>query len=166
LLAGREGVTLTTDVGQDLPRVALDRSAFSRTVGNLLGNALKFTPEGGEITLSCQPLAREAAMTMSIPAYAASFAEQLFGAHERFVRLSVKDTGDGIPPEDQEIIFERFVQSQRSSKKYGGAGLGLAYCKLMVHNFEGIIWVESTPGLGSEFIILLPALEQDASGNA
>jgi len=166
LLAGREGVTLTTDVGQDMPRVALDRSAFSRTVGNLLGNALKFTPEGGEITLSCQPLVREAAMTMSIPAYAASFAEQLFGAHERFVRLSVKDTGDGIPPEDQEIIFERFVQSQRSSKKYGGAGLGLAYCKLMVHNFEGIIWVESTPGQGSEFIILLPALEQDASGNA
>jgi len=166
LLAGREGVTLTADVGQNLPGVALDRSAFSRTVGNLLGNALKFTPEGGEITLSCQPLSREVAMTMSIPSYAASSAEQLFGAHELFVRLSVRDTGEGIPPEDQEIIFERFTQSQRSSKKYGGAGLGLAYCKLMVKSFEGIIWVESTPGQGSEFIILLPALEQDASGNA
>jgi two-component system, sensor histidine kinase and response regulator len=166
LLAGREGVKLTADVDRNLPRVAIDRSAFSRTIGNLLGNALKFTSESGEITLSCHSLAREAAMEMSIPGYVASLAEQLFSTHERFVRLSVRDTGDGIPPEDQEMIFERFVQSKRSSKNYGGAGLGLAYCKLMVKSFEGGIWVESVPGQGSEFIILLPALEQDASDDA
>jgi len=166
LLAGREGVTLTTDVDRNLPRVAIDRSAFSRTIGNLLGNALKFTSENGEIYLSCHPLTRKAAMEMSIPGYVASHAEQLFNAHERFVRLSVRDTGEGIPLEDQEIVFERFVQSQRSSKHYGGAGLGLAYCKLMVKSFEGVIWVESTPGQGSEFIILLPALEQGASNDA
>jgi two-component system, sensor histidine kinase and response regulator len=166
LLAGREGVKLATNVDLNLPRVAIDRSAFYRTIGNLLGNALKFTSESGEITLSCQSLAREAAMKMSIPGYVASLAEQMFGTHEQFVRLSVRDTGDGIPPEDQEMIFERFVQSKRSSKNYGGAGLGLAYCKLMVKSFEGVIWVESVPGQGSEFIILLPALGQDASDDA
>ena len=161
LLAGREGLRLSTDLDRNLPNIAVDRNAFARTIGNLLGNALKFSPEGAELTLACHSLDRETALKLAIPAYAATQAEQLFSAHERLVLLSVRDTGNGIPLEDQEKIFERFVQSRRGNKNYGGAGLGLAFCKLTVESFGGAIWVESSPGQGSEFIILLPALEQD-----
>lgn len=163
LLAGREGLRLTTELAPDLPEIPVDRSAFSRTVANLLGNALKFSPDGGEIFLRCQQLDRESAMKMAIPAYAATQAEQLFSEHDRLVLLSVRDTGNGIPREDQERIFERFVQSRRGNKNYGGAGLGLAYCKLTVESFGGAIWVVSTPGQGSEFIMLLPAVEEGVS---
>jgi len=98
---------------------------------------------------------------MAIPAYAENQAGNLFSAHERLVLLSVRDTGNGIPLEDQEKIFERFVQSQQGGKNYGGAGLGLAYCKLTIESFGGAIWVVSSPGQGSEFIVLLPALERE-----
>lgn len=79
------------------------------------------------------------------------------------VRLSVRDTGPGIPEEDQEHIFERFVQSRRNGQPQVGAGLGLAYCKLAVESFGGSIWVESSPGKGSEFIILFGALPDEES---
>jgi len=163
LLARREGTELVADLETNLPWVAVDRNAFSRTIGNLLGNALKFTSEGGEITLSCHPLTREEAMNITIPDYAAPSAESLLGGHERFVRFSVRDTGSGIPLEDHGKIFERFVQSRREGKNYGGAGLGLAYCKLIVEKIGGAIWVVSEPDRGSEFIIILPALEEDSS---
>lgn len=158
MLASREGVVVNVDVEPDLPWVSVDRSAFSRTVTNLLTNALKFTPEGGLITLSCRPLETRKAMELAIPEYAAEQAGLLFNSHGRLLRLSVRDTGSGIPPEDQERIFERFVQSRQGGKGRGGAGLGLAYCKLTVKGFGGVLWVESIPDQGSEFIILLPAL--------
>lgn len=157
MLAGREGVVLNVDLESDLPWVLVDRNAFSRTVTNLLSNALKFTPEGGMITLSCRALETGRAMELAIPEYAAEQAGQLFNSHARFVRLSVRDTGSGIPPEDQERIFERFVQSSQGGRGRSGAGLGLAYCKLTVKGFGGVIWVESLPGEGSEFVVLLPA---------
>lgn len=158
-VAEREGVSVTVDVEQSLPLLSVDRSAFSRIIANLLVNALKFTPEGGTITLSAQPLATSCAETTPIPYYATPQAQQLFSSHRNLLRLSVKDTGNGIPPEDHAAIFERYVQSHPSSKEYAGAGLGLAYCKLTVKGFGGVIWVESAVDKGSEFIILLPALE-------
>lgn len=161
MLAGREGVVLNVDLEPELPWVSVDRNAFSRTVTNLLSNALKFTPEGGMITLSCHHLEPRQAMELSIPSHAASRATQLFTSHGRLVRLSVRDTGSGIPTEDQERIFERFVQSRQGGKGRSGAGLGLAYCNLTVKGFGGVIWVESTPGEGSEFIVLLPALAEE-----
>jgi len=162
-LAEREEVQLTVDCAQDLPQLSIDRGAFSRVIANLLGNALKFTPEGGTISLSANSLASAEAEKIPLPPYAAPQAQLLFGSHPRVVRLSVRDTGNGIPAEDHAAIFERYVQSRPSSKGYGGSGLGLAFCKLTVIGFEGVIWVESEPGQGSEFIILLPALEEGNS---
>jgi signal transduction histidine kinase len=158
MLAGRERVVLNVDVEPELPWIAVDRSAFSRTITNLLSNALKFTQEGGMITLSCHPLETREALELPVPDYCAAQAALLFNGHGRFVRLSVRDTGSGIPLEDQENIFERFVQSSQGGKGRSGAGLGLAYCKMTVKYFGGVIWVESLPGEGSEFIVLLPAL--------
>jgi signal transduction histidine kinase len=80
--------------------------------------------------------------------------------YPRLLRLSVKDSGAGIPEEDQGHIFERFVQSRQNDRSVG-AGLGLAYCKLAVETFGGSIWAESRLGEGSEFIILLPCLDND-----
>jgi len=162
-VAEREGVALTVDLEQNLPHLSVDRGAFSRIIANLLGNALKFTPEGGSISLTARPLAASTAKKSAIPPYAAIQAKQLFDTHKNLVRLSVRDTGNGIPAEDHAAIFERFVQSRPSGKGYGGTGLGLAYCKLTVKEFGGVIWVESKVGKGSEFIILLPALEEDDS---
>jgi two-component system chemotaxis sensor kinase CheA len=128
-------------------------------MSNLLGNALKFTPDGGTIAFSGSLLSTDAAQVLPLPHYVKTQAENLFSLHKHVIRLSVRDTGNGIPQEDQESIFERFVQSRPSSREYGGVGLGLAYCKLMIMRFGGVIWVESTLGQGSEFIILLPCLE-------
>lgn len=158
-VAEREGVKLTLELGDELLQLAVDRTAFNRIMSNLLGNALKFTPEGGSIAFSGSLLSTDSAQQLSIPDHARRQAENLFNTHRQFVWLSVRDTGNGIPEEDQESIFVRFVQSRRSNREYGGVGLGLAYCKLMVKRFNGVIWVNSTLGHGSEFIILLPCLE-------
>jgi two-component system, sensor histidine kinase and response regulator len=159
MIAEREGVRLIVELDSHLSRLSVDRVAFNRIMSNLLGNALKFTPEGGVITFSATLLSSESAQQLPLPDCAKPQAERLFNAHQQLVRLSVRDTGNGIPEEDQESIFERFVQSRRSNREYGGVGLGLAYCKLMVKRFEGVIWVISTLGHGSEFNILLPSLE-------
>jgi len=159
LIAQREDVHLTSELAPDLPYLAVDRTAFNRIMGNLLGNALKFTPENGNIHFSGSLVTPESAEQLSMPASVRTEVEQLFQSHSQLVRLSVRDTGNGIPEEDQEIIFERFVQSRGSGREYGGVGLGLAYCKLMVKRFGGVIWVNSTLGNGSEFFILLPGIE-------
>ena len=110
--------------------------AFSRILANLLNNAVKFTYEGGQITISCRTISTSNQPLQNMPAYAASQALDLL-QHKRLLRISVKDTGSGIPEEDQASIFERFVQSWRSDREYGGAGLGLAYCKLTIENLGG-----------------------------
>ncbi|MDA8430361.1 MAG: response regulator [Geobacteraceae bacterium] len=150
-----EDIALTLDACADLPEVAVDKNLMSRVFANLLVNALKFTPAGGAIRVSCQRVVNGAAQRIRIPAYAAvptGFAQQ-----NCFVRISIKDTGNGIPDEDLGRIFERYTQSHNAvDREKGGAGLGLAFCKLAVESFNGIIWAESEAGIGSEFIILLP----------
>nr|MDA8412867.1 ATP-binding protein [Desulfobacteraceae bacterium] len=80
-----------------------------------------------------------------------------FANRNCFIRISVKDNGGGIPHEDLDHIFERYRQSHNADgQERGGAGLGLAFCKMAIESFNGIIWAESEAGAGSEFIILLP----------
>lgn len=165
LIANREGISITSSVEENLPQVAIDRMAFSRVLANLLNNAIKFTPEGGQIKVTCHTAAPDDSTIKNMPAYAAALATELL-KHKKILCISVKDTGNGIPLEDQASIFERFVQSWRSDREYGGAGLGLAYCKLTVENMGGIIWVESVPGQGSDFIFMLPCLEPKEEENA
>ena len=147
-------ITLLGSIAPNLPTVNLDRVKLSRIVGNLLGNALKFTPSGGEVTLGCRvPTAGD---YEHIPDEYREF--PFIAAKAPAILVSVRDTGEGIPPEDLGIIFERYVQARnRDPRGRGGAGLGLAFCKLMTGQFGGIIWAESTPGTGSTFYLLLPA---------
>jgi signal transduction histidine kinase len=128
LLAEENGTTLVTDVATDLPAFSGDEKKLSRTLVNLIGNAIKFTGVG-TVTVS---------------------------AHQDgpVIRFAVRDTGQGIPAESFVRIFEKF--GQLDSRRVG-TGLGLAFCKLAVEAHGGRIMVESTLGTGSTFSFTIPA---------
>jgi signal transduction histidine kinase len=131
---------LTALIDDDLPEVALDRDKFSRVLANLLINAARFTPDGGEISVTCS--------------------QGISANSELAIILSVRDTGDGIPADELPLIFDRFVQANtQSARGRGGSGLGLAFCKMVVEAHGGTISAASREGLGSEFIITLPVPE-------
>jgi len=150
-----EDIALTLDVCEGLPDIAVDKNLMTRVFANLLVNAMKFTPAGGTIKLSCCCIENSDVHRIRIPVYAA--APPGFAQRSCFIRISVKDTGNGVPHEDLGRIFERYTQSHNAAgREKGGAGLGLAFCKMAVESFNGIIWAESEAGIGSEFVILLP----------
>ncbi len=120
------------DLHPDLPLIQADKDELQRALLNLLGNAARFTPEGGAVT------ARTA-------------------ADDAHVIIEVRDTGIGIAPDDLERIFERFYRVEGSrSAKTGGAGLGLTITRKIIEQHGGQITVESQPGVGSTFRVLLP----------
>lgn len=111
----------------------VDRALITRVLQNLVGNAMKFTPDGGSITIGIQP-------------------------QDGLVRLSVQDTGAGIPPSQHGRIFEKFGQV-KSGQPRVGTGLGLTFCKLAVEAHGGTIGVDSEVGKGSTFWFELPKTE-------
>ena len=128
--AERAGLTLAMEVPHDLPPVLVDTERIHQVMTNLVHNAIKFTPNGGRITVSAEPRG------------------------DRVV-ISVADTGVGIAPEDQPRIFERFYKADRA-RSGGGTGLGLAIAKHIVQAHNGHIWVESQEGRGSTFYFSIP----------
>ena len=110
----------------------LDEEQVGRVLGNLLHNAVKFTPDGGIISISAEPQDADD------------------------IRFCVADTGPGIPRDLQERIFERFYKADRSRSQGGGTGLGLAIARHIVEGHGGRIWVESTSGQGARFYFTLP----------
>ena len=128
-------LTLTKEAPDTLPALSADQDKLCRTLVNLLGNAIKFTPPDGIITLTVR--------------YDAAQAELIF---------SVSDTGEGIPKEAFERIFEKFGQVEtRKAGRTMSTGLGLTFCKLAVEAHGGRIWVESEPGKGSTFSFTIPS---------
>jgi two-component system sensor histidine kinase/response regulator len=127
-LAGDGQIALVTEIPAELPAFSGDENKLSRTLVNLIANAIKFTP-AGSVTIS----ASSDAHTM---------------------RFAIRDTGPGIPAEAFERIFEKFGQLDSRSKV--GTGLGLAFCKLAVEAHGGQIHVESIPGVGSTFSFTIP----------
>ncbi|HYI01050.1 sensor histidine kinase [Hyalangium sp.] len=123
---------LRVEVAPGLPRVSADRERILQVLGNLVGNAIKFTPPRGLITLRARPA-------------------------DGMVRLSVKDNGPGIPPEDVPNLFERFWRASNALER--GTGLGLSIAKSIVEAHGGTLWVESRPGAGSTFFFTLPVAE-------
>ncbi len=132
ILAAAAQLTLTLEVVTPLPPVHVDVLAVQQVLENLLSNAIKFTPAGGRVTTRAW-------------------------ASGKWVYVAVSDTGIGIPPQEQERIFERFYQVDGSpSRRFAGVGLGLALCKQAVEAHGGRIWVESRPGEGATFTFTLP----------
>ena len=142
-------ITLTTDGIYDLPEIEADGGLIQKVLRNVIGNAIKYTPDGGNIHVAGQVIRVE--------------------NETPIVEITVEDTGIGIDPEYQELIFEKFYQmgevavhsSGRTRFKGGGPGLGLAIARGIVQAHGGRIWVES-PGYdeksfpGSKFYIWLP----------
>ena len=136
MLAQTKAITLTADVPEDLSPFRGDKDKLRRTIINLLGNALKFTPKNGTVTLS--------AHTGEDNGNAAVF-------------FSVRDTGEGIPESAFGRIFEKFGQVQdRKEGRKNSTGLGLTFCKMVVEAHGGRIWVESELGVGSVFSFTVP----------
>jgi signal transduction histidine kinase len=124
-----KGLTLEVDVPVETPAVLADPARIGHVFSNLLTNALKYTPPGGHVHISAEPL-------------------------DRFVRFVVEDTGVGIPQEYLARIFERFYRIPRENQP-SGAGLGLAIAREIVDAHGGTISVESTPNKGSKFSFTL-----------
>jgi signal transduction histidine kinase len=133
--ADGKSIQLRTEMSQELPSVYGDREKVEQILTNLLGNAVKFTPEGGEVIVSAKSL----------------------DVQERRLAISVGDTGIGIPEDQLERIFEKFHQVEGSlHRSVSGTGLGLAITKGLVEANYGTIWVESEVGKGSTFTFTLP----------
>lgn len=142
MLAQNKNIELKNASEAALPLLRADEDKIMRTLTNLLGNAIKFTPHGGTVTLLIGPEQSDTAVTG--------------------VSFAVSDTGEGIPREAFGRIFEKFgqVENRREGRKMS-TGLGLTFCKMAVEAHGGRIWVESEIGKGSTFHFVIP-VEQRA----
>jgi PAS domain S-box-containing protein len=131
-LASGGKLTVEREVADNVGTVSADRDRVLQVFGNLTGNAIKFTPKGGQITIRAET-----------------------DGHE--VKFAVCDTGPGIPPEHLPHVFDRYWQAKSTAKL--GTGLGLSIAKGIVEAHGGRIWVESKPGEGASFIFTLPAAQ-------
>lgn len=132
LLAHSRGIRMQVKLPNALPAVSADKEKLERVVTNLVDNAIKYTPDQGQITLAAE-------------------------LEENEVKVSVADTGPGIPENQRQRIFERFAQVSGDKHARRGFGLGLAYCRLAVEAHGGRIWVEpGEDGVGSRFVFTLP----------
>ena len=131
-MAASKRISFESQVPSTLPEVYADPDRMGQVLSNLLGNALKFTPNGGSVTVS----------------------GKLDG---KMVLIEIRDTGAGITAEDLPFVFDRFWQSKRTNRS--GAGLGLAIARGVVLGHGGRIWIESPPGGGTTVRFTLPTRE-------
>ena len=141
-LAAKHDVALAADVPTTLPLIHADREKLTHVLGNLVGNAIHFTPPGGRVWIAAR---------------LAGGAPTVEGGSGRELVVEVGDTGIGIAPEHHELIFREFAQVDAStSRTHHGTGLGLAIARKLVELHGGRIWVESALGEGSRFYFAIP----------
>jgi len=155
--AERKHITLSITSEEENIAVYFDRDKLEKIVSNLLSNALKFTPEGGSVTVA---VGRERRAKSEERKAIGEERPSPFAFHPSqndFVEITVKDTGPGIPPEYLDKIFDRFYQVDASqTREHEGAGLGLALTKELVELHHGEILFNSEVGRGTSFIVRLP----------
>lgn len=140
-LLARKSLEFRTDLSPDVPPLYADRSKTVHVLGNLLSNAIEFTPDGGWVEV--------ASRTVDGGAWA---------------RIEVRDTGIGIAPEDQERIFDEFVSLDEGvERRLGGSGLGLSIAQRIVEMHGGRIGVDSEPSRGSTFFFTLPTVQNESA---
>ena len=137
------GLILKTDVPAELPAISGDFEALRRVIRGLLDNAIKYTPEDGQVSISARKV-------------------------DEMVAISVSDTGKGIPEADQAHVFEKFYRAASEGTAATGVGLGLYLAQHIISQLEGEISVESKPGIGTTFSVNLPvwrdAVAEDEEG--
>jgi signal transduction histidine kinase len=130
--ASRRNITIDVQIDPKLGMIQAEARRLEQVFLNLLSNAVKYNREGGKVWVTVVSKKKE-------------------------VQITVKDTGLGIPPEEQDSVFERFVRAQASKdSKVEGTGLGLSIVKAVVEKHGGRLWLESVVGEGSSFIFILP----------
>lgn len=135
LVADQKGLTINVELPSEKGFVNIDKQRITQVLDNLLGNAMKFSPDGGSITVSMK-------------------------VKNNKVLVAVADEGIGISPEQHERIFERFYQIDGSARRrFGGTGIGLAIVKRIIDAHHGKIWVRSELNRGSAFYFMLPLAE-------
>ena len=128
----KRGIFLETNIPQKLPQITGDAESLVRVFTNIIGNATKYTPEGGKITVTCQ--------------------------HDEFyINVSIVDMGTGIPPDKLPLIFDPFFRCGGKNEKHSGSGLGLTFCKKIMESHKGCIAVSSKEGEGTTFVLTFPS---------
>ena len=129
-----KNIKLITDIQKDIPPILADRTQLERVFINLLGNAVKFTPEDGKITIKTH-------------------------TENNVIQVGISDTGIGIPPDSLSMLFEEFYRVDNPiNQLVKGTGLGLSLVKHIIEAHKGKIWVESKPGKGTTFSFTLPVM--------
>ena len=130
-------VVLKSHMPHDLPRVMIDKDRIIQVFDNLLENAIKFSPEGGDVIVGAE-------------------------AEPGQVLVTVQDHGIGIPQDKLNKVFDRFFQIDGSmTRRYGGTGLGLAIVKKIIEAHNGRVWVRSELNKGSTFCFTLPCVDEE-----
>jgi signal transduction histidine kinase len=150
MMADKREHTLTINIPPGLPRVRADAPRLHQILFNLVSNGIKYTDKGGEIVVD----AHEAVLD-ELPEHV----RDCVLSDRRYTQIDVRDTGVGIAPHELEKVFERFYRTENPLKvEAGGTGLGLSLTRPLVELLGGRIWVESTPGEGTTFSFILPAV--------
>jgi PAS domain S-box-containing protein len=154
--ADEKKITLESQIPTDLPTIYADGAKVEQIFTNLVANALKYTPAGGKVVI----LARKAGLK---DVKRLVTGKDKPAKYDHFVKISVLDTGTGIPQDQLEAIFDRYIQL-KGKKGERGTGLGLAICRHLVEEHGGAIWAERGAEQGSVLNFLLPVFSEGAHG--
>ena len=127
-LSQKRGISLKINIPENIPEIVGDKESLIRVFVNIIGNATKYTPSGGSISISEKH-------------------------NDRYVDISISDTGAGIPKEKLPFIFDAFYRAKDKEDKHRGSGLGLTFCKRIMDAHGGIIDVSSEEGKGTTFVL-------------
>ena len=151
--AKNKNIKLSYNNNEEIPDLYIDSKRIEQIITNIVSNALKFTPENGEVSIKSEVIqSKDLSMI--------DFYEQNYNdEYERYVKISIKDTGIGIKKEDIPKIFDKFRQIENSlSREVGGTGLGLPIAKQLTNAHQGVIWLNSEPEKGTCFSIAIPVM--------
>jgi len=149
LIAKDNGITTRIDIASDFPSIYADAVRMQQVLRNLISNAIRYTPPGGDVTISARVINKVSDIV--------SAESSVTREDQRLIEVQVQDTGYGISPEYQERIFERFYQVPvANAGRFGGQGLGLAIVRMIVELHGGQVTVESIPSAGCTFKVTLP----------
>jgi two-component system sensor histidine kinase BaeS len=155
--AEQQGITLRVERDAELPSITVDTDRMTQVLNNLVSNALRYTPHGGEITLTAAQATNDERRTTKEEG---SASHSIVHRPSSIVLLKVRDTGSGIEAEDLPFIFDRFYRADQSRQRIdsNSSGLGLAIAKAIVEAHGGTLAVESRRQVGTTFTITLPAV--------
>ena len=155
--AMKHNLKLGFDIEEGVDAIVADEIKIKQVLFNLISNAVKFTPDGGSVRVSARRIARGKGQAANEEDESLTLDPWRLTLDRDFIEISVADTGIGISPEDQKMLFQPFQQIETVlTKKYAGTGLGLSLCKRFVELHGGRIWVESEVGKGSRFVFVIP----------